>query len=105
MVDAGGTGLYAWGALIASQAVFLLVLNLRGLFTPLFAKLQSEPLRLAQAVAKSSHAITAVLVPVCVLQAFLARPLIGLFFPDRWSGAAGVVACLSVGLCAQPLAL
>jgi len=104
-LDEGRTGLYAWGYLVASQAIFLLVLNLRGLFTPLFSKLQSEPARLAEAVSKSAYAVTAAVAPICVLQAFLVRPLIDTFFPARWVGAESVVFWLSLGFVAQPAAL
>jgi teichuronic acid exporter len=105
LMDARGTGLYAWGYLVASQAIFLLVLNLRGLFTPLFSKLKSEPERLAKATAQAAYAITAVVAPICVLQAFFARPLIETFFPARWTDAVLVVYWLSLGFCAQPVAL
>jgi teichuronic acid exporter len=101
----GRTGLYAQGYVVASQAIFLLVINLRGLFMPLFSKLKSEPARMAEAVSKSAYSITAAVVPICVLQAFLARPLIDTFFPPRWAGSEVVVLWLSVGFVAQPAAL
>jgi PST family polysaccharide transporter len=105
LLDVRRTGLYAWGYLVASQAIFLLVVNLRGLFTPVFSRLKNEPARMAEATAKSVYAISAVVAPICVLQAFLARPLIQVFFPPRWNGAADVVFWLSLGFCAQPAAL
>ncbi|HTA16408.1 MAG TPA: oligosaccharide flippase family protein, partial [bacterium] len=104
-LDEGRTGLYAQGYVVASQAIFLLVLNLRGLFMPLFSKLKSEPERLAEAVSKSVYSVTAVVAPICVLQTFLARPLIGIFFPPRWAGSEVVVFWLSIGFVAQPAAL
>jgi O-antigen/teichoic acid export membrane protein len=104
-LDEARTGLYAEGYVIASQAIFLLVLNLRGLFMPLFSKLKSEPARLAEAASKSVYALTAAVAPICVLQAFLARPLIDTFLPSRWAGTEGVVFWLSLGFMAQPAAL
>ncbi len=104
-LDERRTGLYAWGYLVASQAAFLLVHNLRGLFTPLFSKLKDDAARLAEAVAKSAYLITAIVAPICLLQAFFAKPLISELFPDRWFRAADVVFWLSLGFGAQPVAL
>jgi len=104
-LDARHTGLYAWGYLLASQAVFLFAVNLRGLFTPLFAQIHGQPGRWADAIIRSLHVITAVIIPVCVVQAFLARPLLLIFFPPRWLEAAPVVSWLSLGLMLQAVAI
>jgi O-antigen/teichoic acid export membrane protein len=105
LLDSRLTGLFSWGTLVASQAIFLLVMNLRGLFTPLFSKMHGQPERFSEAVARSLFVITALVVPICLLQAFFAGPLLETYFPKRWLEAAPVISIMSIGFMVQPVVL
>jgi O-antigen/teichoic acid export membrane protein len=96
--DPAITGVYYWGYQLSTQVAFLLSSSLRQVLFPNLALLDSEPARLASAVRRASIVVMTLIAPVCFLQAILAEPVIQWIFPDRWSGAATVMECLSVGL-------
>lgn len=96
-------GLYFWGFSLSYQIVFLICGNLSQIFIPTFSHLNEEPRRQGEALKKSAHALTAVLAYFCVLQAVIARPLIGLIIPARLAAAAPVVSMISLGMLTQPL--
>jgi O-antigen/teichoic acid export membrane protein len=99
------TGYYYWGFALASQAVYLVATNLQGVFFPVLSKLNDDPGRQYEAVRKASQTLTVVIVPVCILQLLLARPLIQMVFHDRWLPSIAVVQWLSVGMLTQPLSI
>jgi len=103
--DPATTGYYYWGFVAASQAVFLLATNLQGVFFPAFSQLNGEPARQFQAVQRSLQALLVCVAPLCVLQALLARPVIGWLFHDRWLPAVPVVQWISLALATQPIGL
>ena len=96
-------GLYFWGFSLSGQAVFLLVTSLRGVLFPTLAKLNEEPQRQYAAFQRGLRLMMFAAVPVCLLQALTAMPLILLFFPNRWHGVIPVVVYLSIGSMTQPM--
>jgi O-antigen/teichoic acid export membrane protein len=98
-------GIFFWGFSIANQLVFLTCANLRKVLFPTFAALNGQPERQAAALKRSLTMMTTALAYLCVLQAVTAGPLIALFFPGRWAGAAPVVSWISLGLLTQPLTM
>jgi O-antigen/teichoic acid export membrane protein len=98
-------GYYFWGFSIASQAVFLLAINLQGVLFPALAKLNAEPGRQLEAFRKACMLLSVAVVPVCTLQVLLAKPALQVVFDERWLPAAGVVEGLSIGLMTQPVAI
>lgn len=104
-LDATVTGLFSWGYQVASQAIFLLVVNLRQILVPALVHLNSEPGRQRAAFYRAVKVMTAVAIPVCLGQALLAPPLIAWFFGDRWAGAVPVIVWLSLALATTPLNL
>jgi O-antigen/teichoic acid export membrane protein len=49
--------------------------------------------------------LTLAVVPICILQILLARPLITAIFHERWAPSIPVVQWLSIGLLTQPLSI
>ncbi len=105
MLNENFTGIFSWGYLVSSQLVFLLAINLRGIFTPLFSKLNKSIKRRSKVIVKSLHILMTLVVPICVTQAFLATPMIKMLFPVRWFPAIPVIIWLSLGFVLQPVAV
>jgi PST family polysaccharide transporter len=104
-LDARATGLVSWGYQIASQAIFLLVVNLRQILVPTLVKLNGQPQRQRAAFYRAAKGLTAVAIPVCLVQALLAYPLIPYFFGPQWVPAVPVVVWMSAALASMPLSL
>ena len=90
---------------MSSQAIFLVATNLQGVLFPVLCKINADIERQYRAFAQACRLLMLVIVPVCVLQILLARPLIELVFHDRWLPAVSVVQWLSLGLLTQPLSI
>ncbi len=103
--DSRVSGIYYWGFLVSSQAIFLVATNLQGVLFPVLCKINPDSERQYRAFAQACRTLMLVIVPVCVLQILLARPLIELVFHDRWLPAVPVVQWLSLGLLTQPLSI
>ncbi len=99
------TGFYTWGFALSSQAIFLLGINLQGVFFPVLSKLNDDLKRQNQAFQKACKILILALAPICALQIVLARPVIELLFHQRWLPAVPVVQWLSVGMITQPLSI
>jgi PST family polysaccharide transporter len=103
--DSATTGLFSWGNQVASQAILLLVTNLRGIFFPTLMKLNADPTRQRAAILRTAKFLTFATVCLCLLQAALTPYLIPVIFGDRWTPAVPVVIWLSVGLSTSHLDL
>jgi O-antigen/teichoic acid export membrane protein len=95
------TGHFSWGWQVASQAVFLLAVNLRQVLMPTLSKINHDPERQASAMFRAIRAITALLTIACGLQALLAQPLLNKFFPMKWNASGPVITWISLGLIFQ----
>jgi O-antigen/teichoic acid export membrane protein len=97
------SGVYYWGFGLSGQTMFLLVNSLRGVFFPALARLNEEPERQHEAFRTALRMLTLVAIPVGILQALTADPLIRLIAPARWVFAIPVVQLLSIGMLTQPM--
>ncbi len=104
-LDATVIGLFSWGYQVASQAIFLLVINLRQILVPALVRLNAQRERQRAAFYQAAKVMTAVAIPVCLSQALLAPLVVPWLFGDRWLGAVPVIVCLSLALMATPLNL
>jgi O-antigen/teichoic acid export membrane protein len=95
------TGHFSWGWQVASQAVFLLAVNLRQVLMPILSKISHDPERQAVATFRAVRAITALLMVACGFQALIAPALLIEFFPEKWDAAGPVITWISVGLIFQ----
>ena len=96
-------GLYYWGYQVANQAMFLLSEKLSGVLFPSFVKLNGDRDRQYRAFRMTCWMLLLPCVPVCILQALLAEPVIHLLFKPQWAGSVRVVQWLSIGLVFLPL--
>ncbi len=101
--DSHITGLFFWGFNLSSQFLVLLAIKLRQILFPSLTKLNSQPDRQFVALQRAWRILTLIAVPVCVLQAGLADPIIPLVFGQKWAGAVPVVQWLSIGMLTLPV--
>jgi PST family polysaccharide transporter len=94
-------GFFSWGWAVASQAVFLLAVNLRNVLMPAIAHMRGDPQRQLSAARRAAKLMTLVLVPACLLQALLAKPIVTHLLPEKWHGAVPCIVFISLGLCLQ----
>lgn len=91
-------GLYFFAFRFAIQAVILLTGNLAKVLFPALATLHDDPVRQVQAYLRGAGLLAMLVVPVCVIQAAAADPLVRLVFPGRWYGAIPLAQLLSLAM-------
>jgi PST family polysaccharide transporter len=96
--DDAVVGVYYFGFLLAVQALRLVAGNIAYVLQPAFVRLESGSRRQVEAAERSIRATGILSFLACVLQAFLARPLMTLLFGDKWLDSIFVVQVLSIGL-------
>ncbi|MFN0133551.1 MAG: oligosaccharide flippase family protein [Phycisphaerales bacterium] len=96
---AAGIYYFAWN--LSDQSLRLLVNNLAGVLFPALASLRDHPERQAAAFLRATRALVIVGLPLCLLQAVVAGPLIRVFFGHKWDEAIPVMAALCVGMSAR----
>ena len=92
------TGVYYFAYNLSTQTFTLFLSNLMGVLFPTLAKLQHEPQRQMEAFIRVSRLLAVMAIPLCLLQAALAGPVIRLVFDPRWEPAIPVLQILSVGM-------
>jgi O-antigen/teichoic acid export membrane protein len=96
-------GLYAWSFTLAAQSVFLFSTSLQDVFFPSLARIGADEQRLGQAFRSAATSLLLLVVPVCVIQALLAPPLVGWVFHPKWQPAVGAMQWLTLGMMSHPL--
>jgi O-antigen/teichoic acid export membrane protein len=91
-------GIYYFAFNLATQTGVLLAYNYRRALFPVMGQLQSEPMRQTQAFFRATRLLSLITVPVCLLQAILAAPIIRLLFAEKWWPAIPVFQILSIGM-------
>ena len=91
-------GLYFFAFGLSSQIGSMLSVNLVTVLFPAISKLRDEPQRQVGAVLRASRCIALVGIPLCLLQAAVARPSLYAIFPARWNDAAPILTVLSFSL-------
>jgi O-antigen/teichoic acid export membrane protein len=90
------TGLYAFAFQFASQANGIVSCQLGVVLQPIFGKLKGDLVRQTSGFLRSIKAISAIVVPVTLLQAALAQPLFALVFKPEWQPACKIFIMLSL---------
>lgn len=89
---------YFASAFTLSTAINVIVSVSMGMvLQPIFAQMSGDPARQSSAFMRACSTISAVAMPVCIMQAALAGPAIRLLLPERWQGAIAMTAVLSLG--------
>lgn len=91
-------GVYAIALNLSMQTVMAITGPLAAVFFPSLARLQNHPERMLGAFVRASRMLALLGVPLCFLQAVVARPGMTLLFGHTWDRAIPVVELLSIGL-------
>lgn len=91
------TGIYTFAFYLSVQATFVISYQVAAVLQPIFAKLGHDRERQAKGFLRVIAAVGALAVPLALLQAVLAEPLLRILFGDRWMSAVPTLAALSVG--------
>jgi O-antigen/teichoic acid export membrane protein len=90
------TGYFGFAFMLATQGTVIIGAQLVLVLQPVFGHLRGEPERQDRAYIRVLTTVSAVAVPVALLQAALSAPLFSLLFSPRWDGALGTFVMLSV---------
>lgn len=91
-------GAYYFGFRLAAQPLWVLAGNFSGVLFPLLVQLKSDPARQADAALKASTLLSFCVMPLALLQAAVAAPLVGSLFGQKWAASIPIIQLLSVGL-------
>ena len=81
------TGFYSFAFMLATQATVVIGAQLVVVLQPVFGHLHQEPDRRDRAFMRVVAMVSAVSVPIALLQAALAGPIFSLLFAPKWNGS------------------
>jgi O-antigen/teichoic acid export membrane protein len=91
-------GVYFFAFTLSTQTLFLLTGNLSTVMFPALNRLSEEPERQGAAFRQAIGVLALIGIPMALLQAAVADPVVRLVFPERWYDGIGVLQVLSVGM-------
>jgi len=92
-----GVGLFGMAYLVATQANSVLAVQVSNVLQPIFVRIVGQPERQAASFLRATRLLSAVCVPISLMQAALAPALFLLFFEPKWIGSVPIIMMLSVG--------
>lgn len=96
--DSFVVGAYYFAFSLSMQTFYVFAVNLEGVLLPGLSKIQDDPERLLRGFLRAMSIMGAVGIPLCVIQAALARPVMLMMFGSKWSASIPVVEVLSWGM-------
>ena len=91
-------GAYYFGFRLAVQPLWMLAGNFSGVLFPILVQLKSDPHRQGEAALKASTLLSYCVVPLGLMQAAVAGPLVTIAFGQKWASSIPIIQLLSVGL-------
>jgi PST family polysaccharide transporter len=91
-------GGYYFGFRLAAQPLWILAGNFSGVIFPALAQLKGDPKRQGDAALKASNLLSFCVMPLAMLQAAAAAPLVISLFGDKWLTSVPIIQLLSIGL-------
>jgi O-antigen/teichoic acid export membrane protein len=91
-------GAYYFAFNLASQSLRMMANSLIGVLFPVLSRLTQDVARQGEAAMKATRVLTAIVMPLCFLQAALVAPLLHLVFGAKWDNAVLLAQILSLGL-------
>ncbi len=91
-------GAYYFGFRLAAQPLWMLAGNFSGVLFPVLAHLKSDPRRQGEAALKASTLLSYCVMPLGLMQAAMAAPLVTVAFGQKWISSIPIIELLSVGL-------
>lgn len=92
-----GVGLFGIAFTVATQANSVLAVQVSNVLQPIFVRITDQPARQAASFLRATRLLSAVCVPISLMQAALAPALFMLFFEPKWLGSVPIIVALSVG--------
>lgn len=97
MSDETELGLYVLAATYAIQANTIIAGQLGAVLQPIFVHVSHDPVRQVAGFMRATRLLSAVAVPLSLIQSAIAVPAFTLLFETEWRGAIAIFAVLSVG--------
>ncbi len=91
-------GSYYFGFRLAAQPLWMLAGNFQGVLYPALVQLKGDPARQNSAVLKAATLLSFCIMPMALIQAAVAAPLVDSLFGHKWQSSIPVIQLLSVGL-------
>jgi PST family polysaccharide transporter len=91
-------GLYYFAYFLSNQAVQVLASNLGGVIFSALSTANQKPQQQTALFLRVTRIMAVFAVPVCLLQAALARPLVHLVFAQSWQAAIPIIQLLSIAM-------
>ena len=91
-------GVYYFAFSLSMQTIQLLTMNLARVLFPALSSLQLDINRQRDAFLRAAKTLAAAGVPICLLQAALAEPVIYILFQEKWYPAIIVLQVLCIGM-------
>ena len=91
-------GGYYFGFRLAAQPLWMLAGNFSGVIFPALAQLKLDPKRQGDAALKASTLLSFCVMPLAMLQAAVAAPLVTSLFGQKWASSIPIIQLLSLGL-------
>ena len=91
-------GQYYFGFRLAAQPLWMLAGNLGGVLYPALIQLKSDPVRQGNAALNASLLLSFCVMPLAMIQAAVAGPVLLGFFGDKWASSIPIIQILSIGL-------
>jgi O-antigen/teichoic acid export membrane protein len=91
-------GAYFFAFRLAAQPVFVLAGNFSAVIYPVLSQFKADLRRQRDAALRASRLLAHIVMPLSVIQAGVAAPLLHAFFGARWLAAIPLIQILSVGL-------
>jgi O-antigen/teichoic acid export membrane protein len=91
-------GLYFFAYSVSMQTITLFTQNLTNVLFPTLSRLREDPERQTMAYVRASRLLAMLAVPVCLVQAAVADPLVRLLFEPKWYPTIPMIQLLSVAM-------
>ena len=92
-----GAGLFGLAFTVATQANSVLAVQVSHVLQPIFVRITDQPVRQVASFLRATRLLSAVCVPISLMQAALAPALFMLLFEPKWIGSVPIIVMLSVG--------
>jgi O-antigen/teichoic acid export membrane protein len=96
--SATAVGIYFFAFNLSVQVNRFFWTSFSGVLFPLMSSIQHDTERLVRSFRQTAGAMAVVVVPVCILQATLADPVVRLFFAAKWLSAIPAIQMMSIGI-------
>lgn len=91
-------GQYYFAFALSMQTIAIFSNNLNNVLFATLSRLRDQPQRQTEAFLRGAQVLAYIVIPICLLQAALAEPVVTLVFDAKWRPAIPILQVLSVGM-------